>query len=283
MRVALSLALLLCLPAAFAGSRVTVELLPEAKVAGDTVLLGQVARLNSKDLDLMRMLVQLPLGRAPLSGQAATLQQHALALWIRRRTGLAPEAVEWRGALEARVLRVARQLRGEEIADAAVQALRAWLPARGVVADVQVHLLPRDLDVPDADVRLEVRALDHAVLRKRMVLWVDVWSAATFLRTVAVSLELPGLERALAGAPDPDLQDAELPALRAAAAQAAPPAVLRGDWATLRSVAGPVLLESRVEVLQDGRPGQRVRVRQPGGAGPLMARVVGRGALELAP
>ena len=43
------------------------------------------------------------------------------------------------------------------------------------------------------------------------------------------------------------------------------------------------MLESRVEVLQDGHPGQRVRVRQPGGAGLVMARVVGRGELELAP
>jgi flagella basal body P-ring formation protein FlgA len=45
-----------------------------------------------------------------------------------------------------------------------------------------------------------------------------------------------------------------------------------------------VSLESRVEVLQDGRVGQRVRVRAATGAsGILFAKVIGRGQLELAP
>jgi flagella basal body P-ring formation protein FlgA len=62
-----------------------------------------------------------------------------------------------------------------------------------------------------------------------------------------------------------------------------PRVVARGDWATLHSAAGAVTLESRVEVLQDGRPGQRVRVRQQGATGPVFARVLGAGQLELVP
>lgn len=69
----------------------------------------------------------------------------------------------------------------------------------------------------------------------------------------------------------------------ASAAPREPLAVSRGDWAVLRSGEGVVSLESRVEVLQDGRPGQKVRVRQHGADGPILARVVGRGLLELAP
>lgn len=285
MRPSLLLALLLCVPAVFAGGRTTVELLPEAKVAGDTVLLGEVARLHSADLGVMRALVQLPLGRSPMAGQTATLQQQAVALWIRRHTGLTPDALEWRGASEARVMRASHQVRGEEIAAAAVQALRAWLPARGVEPDVQVRLVPRDLDVPQAEVRLEVRGLANAALRKRMVVWVDIWSAAIFVRTVAVPVELLAqLDGPLSAAPArPDVPQPEGPAAREEPGTMPPMAVLRGAWATLRSVAGPVTLESRVEVLQDGRPGQKVRVRQPGGVRLVMARVVGRDALELAP
>ena len=281
MRVALPLAVLLCASPVFAGGRTTVELLPEAKVFGDTVLLGQVARLHSPDLEVMRSLVQLPLGRTPAPGQQGILQQQAVARWIRRHTGLVPEALEWRGVAEARVMRASRQLRGEEIAGAAVQSLRAWLSGRGVASEVHARVLPRDLDVPPGDVRMEVRGLENAALRRRMVVWVDVWSAALFVRTVAVAIELQGsVEEPVSAAPQTGVtqpvdsgQRTDLP----------PPAVARGAWATLRSVAGPVMLESRVEVLQDGHPGQRVRVRQPGGAGLVMARVVGRGELELAP
>jgi flagellar basal body P-ring formation protein FlgA len=44
-----------------------------------------------------------------------------------------------------------------------------------------------------------------------------------------------------------------------------------------------VMLESRVEVLQDGRVGDSVRVRQGGATGIVLARVTGPAALELAP
>jgi flagella basal body P-ring formation protein FlgA len=60
-------------------------------------------------------------------------------------------------------------------------------------------------------------------------------------------------------------------------------AVARGEWASLRSISGAVVLESRVEVLQDGRPGERVRVRQQGATGIVFARAVERGVLELTP
>jgi flagellar basal body P-ring formation protein FlgA len=59
------------------------------------------------------------------------------------------------------------------------------------------------------------------------------------------------------------------------------PAVLRGQWASLRSGAGAVTLEARVEVLQDGRPGDRVRVRQPGATAAVVAKVIAPGQLEV--
>jgi flagella basal body P-ring formation protein FlgA len=61
------------------------------------------------------------------------------------------------------------------------------------------------------------------------------------------------------------------------------PAVSRGDWASLVTRQGPLSLESRVEVLQDGQPGQVVRARPANATGVLSARVVGPGRLELQP
>jgi flagella basal body P-ring formation protein FlgA len=58
--------------------------------------------------------------------------------------------------------------------------------------------------------------------------------------------------------------------------------VARGEWALLRALAGAVRLESRVEVLQDGRLGDKVRVRTPGAMGTVFATVVGPHQLELA-
>ncbi|MDN8618006.1 flagellar basal body P-ring formation chaperone FlgA [Variovorax ginsengisoli] len=61
------------------------------------------------------------------------------------------------------------------------------------------------------------------------------------------------------------------------------PAVARGHWAALLARSGDVSIESRVEVLQDGRPGDVVRVKVPGSSGEVLARVTGRGQVEVQP
>ncbi|MDQ0016094.1 flagella basal body P-ring formation protein FlgA [Variovorax boronicumulans] len=63
----------------------------------------------------------------------------------------------------------------------------------------------------------------------------------------------------------------------------ATPAVLRGNWAHLLARSGDVSVESRVEVLQDGRQGQVVRVKVPGSSGEVLARVTGPGQVEVQP
>lgn len=61
------------------------------------------------------------------------------------------------------------------------------------------------------------------------------------------------------------------------------PAVTRGNWAQLLAHSGNVTVESRVEVLQDGRRGQLVRVKVPGAGGEVVARVTGPGQVEVQP
>lgn len=60
-------------------------------------------------------------------------------------------------------------------------------------------------------------------------------------------------------------------------------AVARGSSAELTARSGDVAIQSRVEVLQDGRPGQIVRVKVPGASGEVLARVTGPGQVEVQP
>lgn len=286
MRLPFLLAAALCASTAAAAPGAALTLLPEARVADDTVVLGQVAHVQSTDLALMRKLVHLPLGRAPQAGQVAVLQRDALLAWIRQQAGIAPDTLRLQGPAQVRVLRAGRQLQGEEIAHAALEALRSAMLAGGVAGEAQTRVLPRDIDVPPGALRLQVRPLDGVALRRRLVAWVDVWSQDVFVRAVPVSLEISAAE-SLAGisADLPLLPRNALPhAIPQGGQPQEPAAVLRGEWATLRSIAGPVTLESRVEVLQEGRVGQKVRVRPSAGASAMvLARVIGRGQLELEP
>ncbi|MEJ5989596.1 hypothetical protein WG902_06325 [Ramlibacter sp. PS3R-8] len=278
----LLLVVLAAAPAAAEALRADLELLPQARVSDGQVMLGDIVRLHSGDLSLVRRLVNLQVGQAPQPGESALVHRETLADWVRRSTGLAAETLRWGGADAARVIRTSRQLRGDEIAHAAMESVRRGMSASGQHAELRVRTPVRDVEMPDGAVRLMPRPVDSGeLLRNRVLVWVDVWVNDRFIRSYPVTVEI-------AGVPARREQAAPVASGRAATGQDEPPvdasAVSRGEWAALRTTSGAVSLESRVEVLQDGRVGQRVRVRTSSNAsGILFAKVVGRGQLELAP
>ncbi len=58
------------------------------------------------------------------------------------------------------------------------------------------------------------------------------------------------------------------------------PAVARGAFAAMAAHSGGVAVETRVEVLQDGEPGQQVRVRMATASTSILARVLASGRVE---
>lgn len=267
--------------AALADVEASIELFPDATVRGGVITLGQVARLQSADLPLMRTLVDLPIAQSPGLGQTVFFGRADVERRLRQRT-LDPVRVVWGGSDQVRVQRLRHRVKGEAIAEAAAGALRRWLSAAGSRGEAHVVAVPRDVDVESGDVRLQPRPISGHPLRARSIVWVDLWSAESFVRSVPVSLEAPFAGERLSrrsGAAEGVLGAS--PARGAVYPGAL--AVERGEWAALRTTLGGVLLESRVQVLQDGREGERIRVRQQGATGVVFARVVERGLLELAP
>ncbi|HYF20767.1 MAG TPA: hypothetical protein VEA40_23070 [Ramlibacter sp.] len=251
---------------ALPGPATTVRLPARVDVQPGPVVLGDVALISSTDLDLLRRLLAVPVGVAPAAGQPRELRGERLQQWIARRVG--PEAVglAWEGAPETLVSVRSRTVRGAEITGAALQGLSAWLVqhqpgARAELAEAP----PRDLQVPDGDLLLASRPPSTAA-RDRMVVWVEVRQADQVVRAVPVRLAVT-----LPSAPAP-----ARPAERTA------PAVQRGDWSWLHSRSGAVATQVRVEVLQDGRTGDRIRVRAAGAQESLLASVIGPDRLEVA-
>ncbi len=317
---------------------IRIELHPQSVAEHETVTLGEIAEIKSRDPALQAQLLALPLGRAPQAGDAVELGRDVLARWIAARTGIAATQIAWTGPAETRVLPLTRLVKGEAIARAARDKLQALLSEGSWRGEITLIQTPQDLAVPPG--ALELKARGQAVLQnssiaaapplaKRQSVWVDIWVDGRFVRTASVSFDVSvyapayvALRDLAAGAvfdpghPDPmqlavhevewsgrnaepvlpvpaELQTLPpLPELKlrrkVAAGQpvtradvTAAPLVTHGGFATLRSKAGPIVLESQVEVLQDGTAGQTVRVKMPKATGPIQARVTGPGQVEM--
>ncbi|CBJ37719.1 putative flagellar protein FlgA precursor [Ralstonia solanacearum CMR15] len=302
-----------------AAARIELPAVVEAK-RGDVVL-GDIAQIASRDLATLRRLMRLPLGRLPRSGESAHLDRFQLARWVRVRTGIDPQAIRWSGAEAVDIYLATHELSGEQLATAAKASLQDWLSARSTRSSVELSRVPHDLVVPAGEVKMQVRPISTAASPARhMSVWVDVWVDDRFIRTVPVSFDVSAYERGYvtdlaeaSGSPLDQIhmqpKEIDLTALPSkavltslkpeavanlrlrrpmAAGEAVTldsvesrPAVARGDWATLHAVAGAVNLESRVEVLEDGRNGQLVHVKLPNATSPMLARVVGERMVEV--
>lgn len=189
----------------------------------------------------------------------------------------------------------------------------ARIPPDVAVPDGAVRIEPR---------RLSQYASDTALLAQHISVWVDLSVDGRFVRTVPVDFDLgvsgpayvatqplaagTALSRSLVrvenvawtGRLAAPLSPAEaavpLSALRVRHAFAAgdplsaplveqAPLVARGEWAILRVSDDGVRLESRVQVLDDGVLGARVRVKLPAAHDPIYARVTGRKTVEPTP
>jgi len=297
---------------ALAAPRVSITLPPSAAVSGAAVTLGDVARIESETLPLIERLVALPLGRAPRMGDTAVLTRAQLADWLKTRAQLDPAQIAWRGADTVVVSPAVQEAAPEALIAEARRALAAWITPRATRFELSPAEV-RALRLPAGKLTLKARPIAPTdTARSRMQVWVEVWVDEQFIRVVPVAFMVEAHGMALVASADAQTgasiraEPQEVPLARMPALPVPPqpqalrartpvkagqvigereaetaPAVSRGQRVKLKSVAGAVSVESTVDVLQDGAPGQMVRVRLPAAAGVVSARVVAPGLVEM--
>lgn len=307
------------LPSQAENAGLKIDLHPEATVDHARVVLGDIASVSGSDADTLSEWRQIPLGAAPRPGRTAYLDRDRLQRWIRSYLTSRQTAIQWSGAQGVEISAVSKTLPGAQIAMLARTALQDWLSGRASHTEITQSNHLRDISIPDGALHLTVRPMaEGARPARRMQLWVDVWVDDAFIRAVPVDFSVQAYQTAYVarqGAAtgsivhmddfekkeidlaDPAKQDAVVVRddasplrLKRGVAQGAAllqsqvqpvPAVMRGQSATLHSRIGMVELESKVEVLQDGFPGQMVKVKPASASESILARVTGAGLLEM--
>jgi len=177
--------------------RLRVQLQPRVQVREAQVQLGDVAILSSPDLVVLRRAVALPLGHAPRIGETAVLDHERLAAWLRSRTGLREDQVQWEGAVSTALTSAAQELSGDEVVLKAQTALREHLMAmaahrklREPRLELQPVSVPLSTLIPLGDGALSIRPLGNTPIGKRMLVWVDVQVQGRHIKTIPVRFEV---------------------------------------------------------------------------------------------
>lgn len=298
---------------------IQISLAARVQATRPDVSLGEVAAVGGSDPAAVARVAALRLGALPGDGSPVRLDRGALQRWIRARTGLDGAAIVWSGAAVTEVRLSIREIGAEALVEAAVAAVRDAAARRGLRPEIRVARAPRPARVPAGDAVLSARPIGPEALKaRRVVVWVEVSANGKVARAVPVSLDVstfgPGYvaARQLAAGQALDatalaVREVEwtgrdvLPVRETALGElrllrpmgdgdvltrshAEPlPLVRRGARATLRQTLGHIALESAVEVLEDGRGGQPVRVRVATSSAPILARVTGPDRVEVVP
>lgn len=294
---------------------VDVELRPVAQVGHVQVTLGDVAALRGDSEEKLSWLRSMSLGAAPRSG-TVIVTRGQIERWIKTHAGSNQPNLRWYGAGQVEIGSAQQKVSGSHIADTAKKALQEWLTGRAERSEISELADTRDAMVAPGKLRVIARAPTDDMPHRRMLVWVDIWVDDAFVRVVPVSFAVQAYQTAYVARQDVRVgrivQDHEFDSRQIDIAESAAPvavlkdaatwrmkhsvsrggvllknqveeapAVARGESATLRSQVGVLTLESKVEVLQDGYPGQMVKVRLAAASGAVLARVTGAGLLEM--
>lgn len=288
-------ALLLFLLSRQAGASVVLELMPEAVVTGNRFSLGEIAMVHGVGAPKASAWTAVEVGASPRAGETAVVSRSHVA-HVLRRTGLALVGLEFTGAAETVVSRAGQTVSADVLHNLVREHIMARMPWDA--GDVSIHQIrgARDLILPAGGVTHQVKAqrdCDYLGVTSFQVVSaaddgkeVQQWVKADIQVSAPVVVARHPIPRVTEiGAADVKVEKRNLASLSSDAITAVEevigmrsrreiragepirrgqvemaPVVRRGDLVTLKVESKHFLVTARGKVLENGRPGDVIRV-----------------------
>jgi len=292
---------------------VTVRLAPATLVDGDTLTLGDLAIVRCDDAGVYRRACGVALGRAPWPNETIRIDRRTVLSRLVA-SGICPEGVEFVGSEQVAVTRFGQRVSPEEI----VLAARKVLPEGGqgqpgpvwrlagmpremfVPASHRVALVPTpDAESPNGRLRVTVSAL--AGMRRVSSRMVEFTASHRVRQAVATKDIAPGarltpdnVEIRTTRCTTPESDDWQVPFGRVASRPIAAGAIVHGALAAaprravvvkrnepvIMRIAGDGFVISAIgQALEDGRPGEFIKVRNIDSKRIIVAKVAPDGTV----
>jgi len=186
------LALSLLSVGSYAHAYVSIQLRPQVKIAQRELKLGDVAAITTTDLSELKWMMSLSIGRFFGTERSLILEKKTLMHWLLRNVPNA-SGVKWSGP---EFVNIVFDMFGDssKCIDAAQMTLDAWLVKRTVRHEAVVQ--KSDLRILASQV-CRIRPIGEDLsISSRMTIWVDVYDAEGFVRTIALPFKVSAYKEA---------------------------------------------------------------------------------------
>lgn len=301
-----------------AASELRIDMRDQVVMDRKQVVLGDVANISAGDIDVLRKVMAIPIGHAPMLGQTVILERTNVQRWVSRYLSMMRQGAAWTGASHTAVSVPKQEVSGEKIVLVAKSELERWLVSQTGKSSLQLNQIPSSVWIPRGEFRMVARSLPRQTeMRSRMSVTVDIFCEQTLVRTVVVGFDVSVYQEAivvrrdlLAGELIDDAaielkevlvsarSDQLLNRFDSEARLRAKTKLAKGQYLTAQLVetmplarlgersilvmrTGLLEVESTVEVLKEGRLGDVIPVKGMHASGAVMATVIGEGKLEI--
>jgi flagella basal body P-ring formation protein FlgA len=187
----------LCLVTAAAASdadNVTLILSADAVLDHPKVVLADIARVRSSNMQLKQAIEGLSIANAPRISYVERLGRAELTSLIARRLNLPAAQLHWEGADSVKLRTASHLISINELANVALDALRKQFGARYPGLQLRALSLPPDVELPLGSVVLQARPVDPARLHERTAVWVDVLVDGAVYRSAVIAVQASARE-----------------------------------------------------------------------------------------
>jgi len=290
-------------------ARAVIVVAPVSEVNTETILLGDIADISGNDVDLVRGLKELELGRAPLPGNLRELTGDSILMRCRQHN-IDPSCLSLQSPDRVEVKRGARTISKEKVQDMArdfIMKNMPWEHNNVRLGDIQVS---KDVVLPKGNITYRIVPPENADYLGTMLLSIvfsvdgadqeKVWATADLevLMDVVVTSKPLGRYRVITE-DDVTVQEHNLASLpsnvimdidevlgkrtrRTIGSKTVlssdlvelPPLLHRGDLVTIVADSGALRITARGEAQERGRKGEVIRVKNISSRKEIYARVV---------
>jgi len=300
--------------AAGAAPQATIMVRPESEVSAANCMLADIAAVQCGAEELAQKLANVSICPSPLPGKTRKLTREQIVVALRR-AGISDGTADLLCPAEVAVKRSLTMVTGQALFEATREFALTGRSWPGTVA-VEPTRLPADQAVPSGKLELRVKAGSREARKGRNSLPVEIVVDDQIYRTVHVPLlvkvSAPVLvsaqaiprgtaispanvalqERDITNLPDDVLLEepsgdwsASVPIPEGAVIRRhwvdEPPAVRSGDAVLVVVEAGAVRVTDKGTAVQDGRPGQRIKVRFTGDVREIRGPVAEPGVVKI--